>query len=117
MHEIGPGYFVPGLPHVTAHSVPMQDYIGAPWKRADCRSAESHYPICVGNSGLSLMDRVTMIEILRQVRLSILAVHTTQCAEQRNHFLSACGDILTTERYSGTVEPTLPQIYPVNFTG
>ena len=26
-------------------------------------------------------------------------------------------DILTTERYYATLEPTLPQIYPVNFTG
>ena len=33
----------------------------------------------------------------------------TQCAEDRNHFLSACG-ILTTERYPGTVETTLPRI-------
>ena len=47
-------------------------------------------------------------------RAEVLAFDLRRAAKS---FVVSLWDILTTEQYSGTVEPTLPQIYPVNFTG
>lgn len=42
-------------------------YIGAAWKRGDCEGPRPYYPNCVGNSGLSLISRAKMLELMKQI--------------------------------------------------
>ena len=56
------------------------DFIGAPWKRDDCGPGKQ-FPVCVGNSGLGLVDRRMMLKLIKQVRLTqlctiVLIVHS-----------------------------------------
>ena len=46
----------------------VQHYIGAAWKRGDCEGPRPYYPNCVGNSGLSLISRAKMLELMKQIR-------------------------------------------------
>ena len=43
------------------------DYIGALWTRRDCGRPGAFFPRCVGNSGLSLINRNMVLQLLHQV--------------------------------------------------